>query len=266
MAGLSAEQRAELADLMAADACPTWAWPARWPTCSDALRQARPDLPWGQRGQVPDGEQALGLGDATSARRRARRPRGAVQPAVAGLRRARRWPTSTRSCSSGRSAGRRSTTSPRCASWSASCERQGYLNRVRRQARAVPEGGAPAGRHRAAPGVRQARRHRPRRPRRRPTPARPGSSTGSSREWQFGDEQPLDVVRTVKNAVLRTAARAAGARASGGSGSPSRTSRSSRPSGAPAPPSRCWSTCPTRWRCAAPGARRSRPRWRCTRW
>src|SRR3712207_9127577 len=33
----------------------------------DALRQARPDLPWGQRGQVPDGEQALGLGDATSA-------------------------------------------------------------------------------------------------------------------------------------------------------------------------------------------------------
>ena len=32
-----------------------------------------------------------------------------------------------------------------------------------------------------------------------------GELTGSSREWQFGDEQPLDVVRTVKNAVLRTA-------------------------------------------------------------
>lgn len=31
-----------------------------------------------------------------------------------------------------------------------------------------------------------------------------GEFTGSSREWQFGDEQPLDVVRTVRNAVLRT--------------------------------------------------------------
>jgi uncharacterized protein with von Willebrand factor type A (vWA) domain len=33
-----------------------------------------------------------------------------------------------------------------------------------------------------------------------------GEFTGSSREWQFGDEQPLDVVRTVRNAVLRTGA------------------------------------------------------------
>jgi uncharacterized protein with von Willebrand factor type A (vWA) domain len=32
-----------------------------------------------------------------------------------------------------------------------------------------------------------------------------GELTGSSREWRFGDEQPLDVVRTVRNAVLRTA-------------------------------------------------------------
>ncbi len=32
-----------------------------------------------------------------------------------------------------------------------------------------------------------------------------GEVTGASREWQFGDEQPLDVVRTVRNAVLRTA-------------------------------------------------------------
>jgi len=32
-----------------------------------------------------------------------------------------------------------------------------------------------------------------------------GEVTGASREWQFGDEQPLDVVRTVRNAVLRSA-------------------------------------------------------------
>ena len=30
-----------------------------------------------------------------------------------------------------------------------------------------------------------------------------GELTGSSRPWRFGDEQPLDVVRTVRNAVLR---------------------------------------------------------------
>ncbi|HEX2902261.1 MAG TPA: VWA domain-containing protein [Jatrophihabitans sp.] len=32
-----------------------------------------------------------------------------------------------------------------------------------------------------------------------------GEITGASRQWQFGDEQPLDVVRTVRNAVLRSA-------------------------------------------------------------
>ena len=31
-----------------------------------------------------------------------------------------------------------------------------------------------------------------------------GETTGASRAWQFGDEQPLDVVRTVRNAVQRS--------------------------------------------------------------
>jgi uncharacterized protein with von Willebrand factor type A (vWA) domain len=30
-----------------------------------------------------------------------------------------------------------------------------------------------------------------------------GDPTGASRPWQFGDEQPIDVVRTVRNAILR---------------------------------------------------------------
>ncbi len=38
-----------------------------------------------------------------------------------------------------------------------------------------------------------------------------GERTGASRSWEFGDEQPLDVVRTVRNAVVRS-----------GSGSPVR--------------------------------------------
>jgi uncharacterized protein with von Willebrand factor type A (vWA) domain len=40
-----------------------------------------------------------------------------------------------------------------------------------------------------------------------------GDSTGASRAWEFGDEQPLDVVRTVRNAVLRTGRRAEGTQA-----------------------------------------------------
>lgn len=31
-----------------------------------------------------------------------------------------------------------------------------------------------------------------------------GETTGASREWRFGDEQPLDVVRSVRNTVMRT--------------------------------------------------------------
>ena len=34
-----------------------------------------------------------------------------------------------------------------------------------------------------------------------------GEPTGASRPWQFGDEEPLDVVRTVRNAVLRQGSR-----------------------------------------------------------
>ncbi|MBJ7453959.1 MAG: hypothetical protein JHC71_18025, partial [Blastococcus sp.] len=66
MAGLSPEQRAELADLMA-QTMEDMGLASEMAHLGDALRQARPDLPWGRRGQVPDGEQALGMGDATSA-------------------------------------------------------------------------------------------------------------------------------------------------------------------------------------------------------
>jgi uncharacterized protein with von Willebrand factor type A (vWA) domain len=91
-----------------------------------------------------------------------------------------------------------------------------------------------------------------------------GETTGASRAWQFGDEQPLDVVRTVRNAVLR-----GGHPCAPGATRPRRcvddfevveTERRTRAA------SRCWSTCRSRWSCAARGARPSRRRWRCTRW
>ncbi|MCW2601920.1 MAG: von Willebrand factor type [Pseudonocardiales bacterium] len=42
-----------------------------------------------------------------------------------------------------------------------------------------------------------------------------GETTGASRAWEFGDEQPLDVVRTVRNAVLRSASSPAAPGSSG---------------------------------------------------
>ena len=47
-----------------------------------------------------------------------------------------------------------------------------------------------------------------------------GELTGTTRAWEFGDEQPLDVPATVRNAVLRTAGSGALAPAGGGGGQP----------------------------------------------
>ncbi len=113
-----------------------------------------------------------------------------------------------------------------------------------------------------------------------------GELTGTTRSWEFGDEQPLDVPATVRNAILRGGARGGGAlgpggyggraapRNQGGSGgdrppgairnSPRPISRWRRPNGAPRRSSPCWSTCPTRCSCAEPGRRPSRRRSRCT--
>ena len=202
MAGLSPEQRAELGELMA-QAMSDMGLASEMAHLQDALRQARPDLPWGQRGQVPDGEQALGMGDATSA--------------VAEL-------ADLESLSSQLSQGyagasladideellERALGRPAVDDLSAlrqlerELERQGYLNRdggkLELSPKAVRRLGATALRRvfaklsatgRGEHDVADA--------------GAAGELTGSSREWQFGDEQPLDVVRTVKNAVLRTA-------------------------------------------------------------
>ena len=124
-----------------------------------------------------------------------------------------------------------------------------------------------------------------------------GEPTGASRPWQFGDEEPLDVVRTVRNAVLRGGPRHQGgavdSRAHPAPGSatvplrgaahpeagfprapiPGRavelaptTSRCWKRNAAPRPPSACWSTSPTRCCSARPGGWPRRRRWPCTAW
>jgi uncharacterized protein with von Willebrand factor type A (vWA) domain len=202
MAGLSPEQRAELSDLMA-QTMADMGLASEMAHLQDALRQARPDLPWGQRGQVPDGEQGLGMGDATTA--------------VAEL-------ADLESLSSQLSQGyagasladideellQRALGRPAVDDLAAlrqlerELERQGYLNRSDGRLELSPK----AVRRLGATALRRvfAKLDATGRGDHDVTDAgSAGELTGSSREWRFGDEQPLDVVRTVKNAVLRTA-------------------------------------------------------------
>jgi uncharacterized protein with von Willebrand factor type A (vWA) domain len=202
MAGLSPEQRAELAELMA-QTMSDMGLASEMAHLQDALRQARPDLPWGQRGQVPDGEQALGLGDATSAVAELadlealsnQLSQGYAGASLADVDEELLEQALGREAVDDLAALRR---------LERELERQGHL--VRRDGKlelspkAVRRLGATALRRvfakldatgRGEHDVADA--------------GAAGELTGASREWQFGDEQPLDVVRTVRNAVLRTA-------------------------------------------------------------
>jgi uncharacterized protein with von Willebrand factor type A (vWA) domain len=202
MAGLSPEQRAELGDLMN-QAMSDMGLASEMSHLQDALRQARPDLPWGQRGQVPDGEQALGMGDATSAVAEladlealsSQLSQGYAGASLADIDEELLERALGRAAVDDVAALRR---------LERELERQGFLNRsdgkLELSPKAVRRLGATALRRvfatldatgRGEHDVADA--------------GAAGELTGSSREWRFGDEQPLDVVRTVKNAVLRTA-------------------------------------------------------------
>jgi uncharacterized protein with von Willebrand factor type A (vWA) domain len=202
MAGLSPDQRAELSDLMA-QTMADMGLASEMAHLQDALRQARPDLPWGQRGQVPDGEQGLGMGDATSA--------------VAELADLEALSSQLSQGYAGASLAdideellERALGRPAVDDLAAlrqmerELERQGYLNRSDGRLELSPK----AVRRLGATALRRVFAKLDATGRGEHDVADAGSAgelTGSSREWRFGDEQPLDVVRTVKNAVLRTA-------------------------------------------------------------
>ncbi len=202
MAGLSPEQRAELSDLMS-QAMSDMGLASEMAHLSDALRQARPDLPWGQRGQVPDGEQGLGMGDATSA--------------VAELADLEALSSQLSQGYAGASLAdideellERALGRPAVDDLAAlrqlerELERQGFLHRADGKLELSPK----AVRRLGATALRRVFAKLDATGRGEHDVADAGAAgelTGSSREWRFGDEQPLDVVRTVKNAVLRTA-------------------------------------------------------------
>ena len=203
MDSLTPQQRQELGELMDGAVDPDMA--SQMAQLGDALRSARPDLPWG-RGREGDpmrGERGMGMGEATTALEELADledleaalgqdypgaslddvDEDAVQRALgraavddlAALRRVER-----------------------------ELQEQGYLTRdaegrLQLSPRAVRRLGATALRRvfaqiastgRGGHDVRDA--------------GAAGDRTGATRAWGFGDEQPLDVVRTVRNAVLRS--------------------------------------------------------------
>jgi uncharacterized protein with von Willebrand factor type A (vWA) domain len=197
MDSLTPQQRQELGELM--DAAMDADLGSQMAQLQDNLRASRPDLRWGGRERM-SGEQGLGVGQGTGVLQELAELDGladalaqdrlddvdeaAVQRALgrgavddlAALRRIER-----------------------------ELEAQGYLvrdsrGRLEMSPRAVRRLGATAlrrvfarldARGRGGHDVRQA--------------GAAGEVTGSSRPWEFGDDQPLDVVRTVRNAVLRQA-------------------------------------------------------------
>jgi uncharacterized protein with von Willebrand factor type A (vWA) domain len=202
IAGLTPEQRAELADLMA-QALADMGLDGELAHLQEALRQARPDLPWGRRGPVPDGAEALGLGDATSAVAELADLEALSNQLSQGY--AGASPADIDEELLERALGRPAVDDlAALRRLERELERQGYLDRSDGRLELSPK----AVRRLGATALRRVFAKLDATGRGEHDVADAGAAgelTGSSREWRFGDEQPLDVVRTVKNAVLRTA-------------------------------------------------------------
>jgi uncharacterized protein with von Willebrand factor type A (vWA) domain len=200
MDSLTPEQRGELSDLMA-QALGDAGLAGEMSRLQQGLRSARPDLQWGGRERM-DGEQPLGYADAT----------GALAE-LADLDQLEEllgqdYPGASMDDideelieqALGRSA---VDDLARLRQLERELRKQGYVERggdgLKLTPRALRRLGATAlrrvfdvldSRGRGSHDVHDA--------------GAAGEITGASREWRFGDEQPLDVVRTVRNAVLRS--------------------------------------------------------------
>ena len=205
LASMTAEQRDELAALMA-QSMEDMGLASEMARLNDALRTRRPDLDWTGRTRMR-GEQPLGMSDATTALEEM----ADLEELESSL--GQDYPGATprgrrRGSDSARArAVRPSTTCGSCARSSAS-----WSGRATCAATAVGSSSPPrrcggSGRPRCDGCSRRCRAARAA----TTTSANAGAAgelTGASRAWQFGDEQPLDVVRTVSNAILRSGASA----------------------------------------------------------
>ncbi len=199
MDSLTPQQRQELGELM--DGAMDLDMQSQLAQLGDALRGARPDLPWGGRERMT-GEQGMGLGEATTALEEL----ADLDDLESAL--GQDYPGASLDdideAAVQRALGRGALDDVRALQRiEKELQAQGYLVRdgngaLELSPRAVRRLGATALRKvftqldakgRGGHDVRDA--------------GAAGDTTGSSRAWEFGDEQPLDVVRTVRNAVMR---------------------------------------------------------------
>ena len=199
MDSLTPQQRQELSELMAG--AMDMDMQSQLAQLGDALRAARPDLQWGGRERM-NGDQGMGLGDATTALQEL----ADLDDLESAL--GQDYPGASLDdideAAVQRALGRGALDDLQALQRiERELQAQGYLvrdahGRLELSPRAVRRLGATALRKvfsqvsskgRGGHDVRDA--------------GAAGDITGASRQWQFGDEQPLDVIRTVRNAVLR---------------------------------------------------------------
>jgi len=199
MNSLSPEQQAELADLMM-QAMADAGLASEMGRLADQLRARRPELDWGGREQMRGGSR-LGLGDATTALEEIAdldELEAALSQDYAGASLDDVDPELLE-----RALGRNAVDDlESLRRIERELQRQGYLQRADGELQLTPRGLRRLGEN----ALRRifARLHAGGRGDHEMHDAgAAGDPTGATRRWEFGDEQPIDVVRTVRNAVLR---------------------------------------------------------------
>jgi len=203
MASLTPQQREELQGLMAA-ALGDADLAAEMAALNDNLRALRPDLSW-DRGERTRGDRPLGYGEAAGALQEI----AELDDVIAQL--AQDHPGATLDDidveTVDRALGSAAAGDVRALQQlERELERQGWLTRDGDGLRLSPK----ALRHLGQTALRRVFEHLRdggRGDHEQHDAGAAGEVTGASREWRFGDEQPLDVVRTVSNAVRRSATR-----------------------------------------------------------
>ncbi|OAA24237.1 uncharacterized protein with a von Willebrand factor type A (vWA) domain [Frankia sp. EI5c] len=209
LAGLTPAQRQELADLMAT-AMEDLGLAGEMSRLSQALRSARPGLDWGGRGRgrgrgrfsdAMNGGEPLGLGDATSALEEL----AELDELAAAL--GQDYPGASLDDvdpeAVARALGRTAVDDLRqLQQVERELERQGFITRRAGALELTPR----AVRRIGETALARIFRDTTARGRGDHTDTDAGSAgdlLGTSRRWQFGDTQPIDVVRTVRNSLLR---------------------------------------------------------------
>jgi uncharacterized protein with von Willebrand factor type A (vWA) domain len=202
LASLSPEQRQELAGLMQ-QAMADLGLAYELDRLGQALRWRRPDLGWDQRAGGPErGGQPLGMGDATSALEELADLEGLGESL------AQDYPGATLEDidpeALERALGRAAVDDLEALK---ALERelrdQGWLTRDAGELRLTPKATRRIGAAALARIFRSLRTGPGRGEHDIPAAGLLGEPTGTSRPWRFGDEQPLDALATVRNAVRR---------------------------------------------------------------